>query len=339
MANVKEYLDIMKEMKAGNFRPVYLLHGEEPYYIDKISKFIEQHAIEEHERDFNLNIFYGRDLSSETLVETLKRFPMMAPRQVVIIREAQDFGGKWTDLESYFQQPIDSTVFVIDFKYKKVDARFKWVDFVKKKGVLFHSAKHYDSDIPRVIEELAKSMKYRINQHASDLMSEHLGNDLEKIEGELHKLTINVPLSQEIGVDDVKKHIGISKEFSQFDYVNALAVRDAPKSYNIAFQIGRNDKNTPMVLVISALFAHFSKVMMYHSLSDKSSNNIMRTIPGVRSPFFAKNLMNSATLYPFPKTAQIIEKLREIDARFKGVGSSSISSVELLKELTYFILN
>ncbi|MEQ9186838.1 MAG: DNA polymerase III subunit delta [Cryomorphaceae bacterium] len=339
MANVKEYLDIMKEMKAGNFQPVYLLHGEEPYYIDKISKFIEDHAIEEHERDFNLNIFYGRDLNMATLLETLKRFPMMAQRQVVILREAQDFKEKWTDLESYFVQPVDSTVFVIDFKYKKVDGRLKWVDNAKKNGVLFYSSKHYDNDLPRVIEELAKSMKYRINPHASHLMAEHLGNDLEKIEGELHKLTINVPLSQEIGVDDVKKHIGISREFSQFDYVDALSERNIAKSFHIAYQIGRNDKNTPMVLVISALYAHFSKVMMYHSLSDKSPVNLVRSIPGVRSPYFAGKLIASAPKYPFPKTAQIIEKLREVDARFKGVDSSPISSVELLKELTYFILN
>lgn len=339
MANVKEYLDIMKEMKAGNFRPVYLLHGEEPYYIDKISKFIEEHAIEEHERDFNLNIFYGRDLNIETLLETLKRFPMMAQRQVVILREAQDFKEKWTDLESYFVQPVESTVFVIDFKYKKVDGRLKWVDHAKKNGVLFYSSKHYDNDLPRVIEELAKSMKYRINPHASHLMAEHLGNDLEKIEGELHKLTINVPLSQEIGVEDVKKHIGISREFSQFDYVDALSERNAAKSFHIAYQIGRNDKNTPMVLVISALYAHFSKVMMYHSLSDKSTANVVRSIPGVRSPYFAGKLISSAPKYPFLKTAQIIEKLREVDARYKGVGSSTISSVELLKELTYFILN
>lgn len=332
-------MNIMKEMRAGNFRPIYLLHGEEPYYIDKISKYIEHHAIEEHERDFNLNVFYGRDLSTENLLETLKRFPMMAPRQVVIMREAQDFSGKWPDLEAYFQNPVQSTVFVIDFKYKKVDARFKWVDYAKKNGVVFHSARHYDSDIPRVIEEFAKQIKYRINPHASHLMAEHLGNDLEKIEGELRKLTINVPLSKEIQAEDVKKHIGISKEFSQFEYVDALSIRDAARSYQIAFQIGRNDKNTPMVLVISALFAHFSKIMMFHSLQDKTVNGVIKSIPGVRNAFFAQKVMNSAPHYPFPKTAQIIEKLREVDARSKGVESNSISSVELMKELTYFILN
>ena len=145
--------------------------------------------------------------------------------------------------------------------------------------------------------------------------------------------------SQEISVDDVKKHIGISKEFSQFDYVDALAVRDAEKSFRIAYQIGRNDKNTPMVLVTSALFAHFSKIMMFHSLKDKSQSNVMRTIPGMRSPFFARKLMDSAPHYPWKKTAQIIEKLREVDARSKGVSSSNIGSVQLLKELTFFILN
>lgn len=339
MANVKEYMEIMKALKAGNYAPVYLLHGEEPFYIDKISKYIEEHAIEEHERDFNLNIFYGKDLNGDTLLETVKRFPMMAERQVVIVREAQDFGNKWAELESYFNQPIPSTVLVIDHKYKKADGRQKWVTLAKQNGIEFHSARYYDSQLPQVIEEMARAMKYRINPHASHLMAEHLGNDLEKIEGELNKLTINVPLSQEITVEDVKKHIGISKEFSQFDYIDALAVRDAERSYRIAYQIGRNDKNTPMVLVTSALFAHFSKIMMYHSLKDKSQGNVMKTIPGMRSPFFARKLMDSAPHYPWKKTAQIIEKLREVDARSKGVSSSNIGSVQLLKELTFFILN
>jgi DNA polymerase-3 subunit delta len=339
MANVKEYTDIMHKLKQGDFAPVYLLHGEEPYYIDKISKYIEQHGIEEHERDFNLNVFYGRDVSEDALLDALKRFPMMAPRQVVIVREAQDFQGNWANLEAYFAQPVSSTVLVIDFKYKKVDGRFKWVDHIKKNGVIFHSSKFYDNDIPRVIEELARAMKYRINTHASHLMAEHLGTDLEKIEGELKKLTISVPLSREIDVDDVKKHIGISKEFSQFDYVNAIAVKNVERSYHIAYQIGRNDGNTPMPLVVTALFNHFSKVMMYHSLTDKTAANVMRSIPGAGSMFFARNVMNSAPHFTFKKTAEIIEKIRETDARFKGVHSASIKTGELLKELTFFILN
>jgi DNA polymerase-3 subunit delta len=339
MANVKEYIDILKRLKDGQFAPVYLLHGEEPYYIYKISKYIETHAIEEHERDFNLNVFYGRDLNKDALIETLKRFPMMAERQVVIVREAQDFGGKWSDLESYFAQPVQSTVLVIDHKYKKADARQKWVGIAKKHGVVFLSERHYDSDLPKVIQEFARNMKYRIHPNAAHLMAEYLGNDLEKIEGELQKLTISVPLSREIDTEDVRKHIGISKEFSQFEFVDALAVKDVQRSYYIAYQIGRNDGNIPMPMVISALFGHFSKLMMYHSLPDRSLNNVMRSIPMLGNAYFARKVIDSAPYYSYPKTAQIIEKIREVDARFKGVNSASISTGELLKELTYFILN
>jgi DNA polymerase III subunit delta len=339
MANVREYNDILSKLRKREFSPVYLLHGEEPFYIDRISKFIESNAIEEHERDFNLNIFYGRDLNQSELLETLKRFPMMAERQVVIIREAQDFKGKWTDLESYFEDPVSSTLLVIDFKYKKVDERLKWVKAAKKNGVVFNSSKHWENELPNVIESFAKELKYRITPHASFLMAEYLGNDLEKIEGELRKLTISIPLSQEIGENEVKKHIGISKEFSAFDYINALSTRDVERSYTIAYHIGRNDGNTPLVLVLSNMFSHFSKLMIFHHIKSQGSAETKNQLASLGSPFQLKKVAEAATQFNQRKTALIIEKLRETDARAKGVNSNSVSSIELLKELTFFILN
>jgi len=339
MANVKEYNEILAKLRKREFSPIYLLHGEEPFYIDRISKFVETTAIEEHERDFNLNVFYGRDLNQNMLLETLKRFPMMAERQVVVIREAQDFNGKWTELESYFENPVQSTVLVIDFKYKKVDERLKWVKLIKQNAVVFHSSKHYDNELPGVIELFAKELKYRITPHASFLMAEYLGNDLEKIEGELRKLTISVPLSKEIGESDVKKHIEISKEFSPFDYINALSDRNIEKSFSIAYHIGNNEGNTPLIMVISNLFSHFSKLMIYHDLTAQGTADSKRKLSTLGSPFQLKKVANTAAQFNQRKTALIIEKLREIDARSKGVNSSTVSSSDLLKELTYFILN
>jgi DNA polymerase-3 subunit delta len=339
MANVKEYTQIMHDLKSGKFHPLYLLHGEEAYYIDRVSKYIEEHGVEEHERDFNLSVFYGRDVSDNDLLESVKRFPMMAERQVVILREAQDFQYSWDKLEAYFSDPIPSTVFVIDHKYKKVDERKKWVKLIKKSGVVFNSSKHYDNELPQVVTELTKSMKYRINPSAAMLMAEYLGNDLEKIEGELKKLMIKVPLSQEIEQNHVRENIGISKEFSAFDLVDALAVRDAEKSFRVAHFIGLNDKSTPFVVVVGSLFNHFSKVLMYQMLPDKNMQNVVRSIPGVTSPWFARKVIDSAPHFTPGKTTQIIEKLREMDDRFKGVGSNSVSSSELLKELTYFIIH
>ena len=338
MANVKQYNQIMNQMRDGEFSSVYLLYGEEPYYIDKISKFIETHAIEEHERDFNLNIFYGRDLNKDNLLETLRRFPMMAQRQVVIIREAQDYSGKWSDLETYFQNPVASTLFVVDFKYKKVDARLKWVKAVQKNGIAFESSKHYDSDLPDVITQFARIIKYRINPAASFLMAEYLGNDLEKIEMELEKLSISVPLSKEITQDDVRQHIGMSREFSAFDYVDALADKDSFRSFQIAYFLGKNEKNNPMVLVLSAVFNHFSRLMMYHGLKQKDMSSV-QSLPGVRSPFVARKVMRHGQNFTPLKTAQIIRSLREFDARAKGVESATARPLDLLKELTYTILN
>lgn len=339
MANVKEYTQIMHDLQSGKFKPLYLLHGEEAYYIDRISKYIEEHGVQEHERDFNLTVFYGRDVSDNDLIDAAKRFPMMAERQVVILREAQDFQYSWEKLEAYFSDPIPSTVLVIDHKYRKADERKKWVKLIKKNGTVFHSAKHYDNQLPQVITELTRTMKYRINPAAAMLMAEYLGNDLEKIEGELRKLMIKVPLSQEIEQNHVRENIGISKEFSAFDLVDALAVKDVEKSFRVAHFIGLNEKSTPFVMVVGSIFTHFSKLLMYHTLADKSQNNVMRSIPGVSSPWFAKKLIDSAPYYNARKAALIIEKLREVDARFKGVGSNAVNSGQLLKELTYFILH
>lgn len=338
MANVKLYTDIMQSLQKGEIKPVYLLHGEEPYYIDKVSKYLEEHTIEEHERDFNLNIFYGRDLNKDQLLETLRRFPMMAQRQVVIVREAQDFSGKWSEFETYFRNPVSTTVFVIAFKYKTADEKTKWVSAIKQNGVVAQFSKHYDSELPEVISAFTRQVKYRINQRAAHLMAEYLGNDLEKIEMEINKLTISVPLSREIGVDDVQRNIGFSKEFNVFEYIDALSQRDSFKSFRIARFLGQNDKNNPFVLIVNLLFSHYSRVMMYHGLKTKDLNSVM-AIPGVRGQFAAKQVMAAAQKYTPRKTAEIISALREFDARFKGVETARADAGDMLKELTYIILN
>lgn len=329
----------MGTLKKGVFKPIYLLHGEEPYYIDKVSKYIERHALEEHERDFNLNIFYGRDLNKDILLETLRRFPMMAQRQVVIIREAQDYSGRWADLESYFNQPMDTTVLVIDMKYKSADAKTKWYKAIAANGTVVHSKKHYDNELPDVITSFVREMKYRIKPQAAQMMADYLGNDLEKIEMELGKISITIPLSKEIDTNDVHRLIGISKEYNVFEYINALSARDAVKCYRIAQFLGQNEKNNPFVLIISNLFAHFSKVMMAQSLKDKSAQSVATALR-MRNSYAAKSLLQTARAYSRPQVSQIISTLREFDARGKGVMTSHRERPEdLMKELTYRILN
>jgi DNA polymerase III subunit delta len=339
MAKLKQYMDILVSLKKGDYKPLYLLHGDEPYYIDKVSKFIEKHALEEHERDFNLNILYGRDLKKDDLLDTVRRFPMMAQRQVVIVREAQDFSGRWADLEGYFQNPMPSTVLVIDYKYKSADAKTKWYKAIQANGTILQSSKHYDNELPEVISGFVREMKYRINPNAAHLMAEYLGNDLEKIEMELGKLTITVPLSKEISVDDIHRLIGVSKEYNVFEYLNAVSSRDAFRSYKIAQFLGKNEKNNPFILIIGTLFAHFSKVMIYHSLKSKDLNSVAEAL-GMRSTYAARSILESGRHFTFAQVAQIINLLREFDARNKGVNVAyGQSSEDMLKELTFRMLN
>ncbi|GAB4382477.1 MAG: DNA polymerase III subunit delta [Salibacteraceae bacterium] len=329
----------MQELKSGSYAPVYLFHGEEPYYIDKLSDHIENHAIEEHERDFNQYVFYGRDLDKDLLIETLKKFPVMAQRQVVIVKEAQDYSGRWADFSDYFSNPVKSTLLVICHKYKKVSGKPAWVEAIRKNGgVVFESSKHYDNELQEVVTRLAREMKYRINPNAAALMAEYLGNEPAKIEMELQKLTINVPLSREIGVDDIHRYIGMSRDFNPFEYINALSTRNAFKSYQIAKFLGENDKNHPVVMIVILLFNHFSKVMLTHSLKATDVKAVMQ-VPEVRSSYSARQILQAARNYNQRQCALIIEKLRYTDAQVKGVESATLASDEVLKELTYFILN
>lgn len=264
---------------------------------------------------------------------------MMAQRQVVIVREAQDFSGRWADLEGYFQNPMPSTVLVIDYKYKSADAKTKWYKAIQANGTILQSSKHYDNELPELISGFVREMKYRINPNAAHLMAEYLGNDLEKIEMELGKLTITVPLSKEISVDDIHRLIGVSKEYNVFEYLNAVSSRDAFRSYKIAQFLGKNEKNNPFILIIGTLFAHFSKVMIYHSLKSKDLNSVAEAL-GMRSTYAARSILESGRHFTFAQVAQIINLLREFDARNKGVNVAyGQSSEDMLKELTFRMLN
>jgi DNA polymerase III subunit delta len=228
-------------------------------------------------------------------------------------------------------------VLVIDLKYKAADTKTKWCSAIAEKGVVFASTRHYDNELPGVVEGFVKALKYHINPQASNMMAEYLGNDLEKIEKEIEKLTITIPLSKEISTDDVHRLIGVSKEYNIFEYANALGARDALKSYKIAQFLGRNEKNNPMVLIIGTLYSQFSKVMMLHSLKSKDTASISREL-GLRGDYFARQYIEIARKFDQRKAAEIISILREFDARSKGVESVSESSEDMLKELTFRIL-
>lgn len=337
MANVKDYQQQIQKVKSGALAPIYLLHGEEPYYADRLCRLIENHAVEEHERDFNLSVIYGAETNKNQLIELARRFPMMALRQAVIVREAQSFGGRWADMLSYFENPTPTTVLVVCMRGKKVDDA-KWVKAIEKNGVVFHSSPHYENELLEVVNTMARGLKYAIEPTAAALIADYIGNDLERIEMELQKLTIAVPISRSINADDVRSLIGISKEFSVYEYIDALSQRNTFKAFRIGLHMGRNEKNNPFVLTTSQLFAHFSRVMLFHSLKGSDAGNAFK-VPGVRHQFAAKSLETAAKNYTIRKAASAIRILREFDARFKGVEAAPTSGEDLMKELTFRVLH
>lgn len=338
MSNLKQFNDLLQKVQSKQFAPIYLLNGEEAYYIDRLSRAIVNQGLEEHERDFNLTIMYGKDANPDILLETLRRFPMMAERQIVVLREAQSFDARyWAQLEGYFDSPTATTVFVIDYKEKKANGTLKWVKAASKNGVNAYFKKHYDNEIPEIITGMVRQLKYRINPQAAHMLAEYLGTDLEKIEMEINKLTITVPLSRQIEVSDIQENIGFSKEFNVFEYINAVASKDLFKSYQIAQFLGKNDKNNPMFVTIVFLFNHFSRLMMYHGVFGKGGD--VKSVPGLNNPYTARPIIDSAKKYNPKKTAEIISILREYDALCKGVGAVNTDQEQLMKEMTFRILN
>lgn len=344
---------ILKELKNKVYHPIYFLHGEEPYYIDQLSEYIETQVLSDMEKEFNQTILYGRDVDLVTIIGNAKRYPMMANYQVVIIREAQDvkdlFKKKKSDdddddgdddkdlLLNYLKNPQKSTLLVFCYKYKKLDKRTKASKFLEKAGVVFESKKLYDNQIPAWVSTYVKSKGYKVKEDAANLLSEYLGTDLSKVSNELDKLMINIPKGAEIDSVLIEKNIGISKDFNVFELQNAISKRDYLKVNRIINYFGANQKNNPMVLTISTLNAFFNKVIAYHIFKGKPGVNLAGAL-GV-NPYFMKDYDIAARNFPLSAAIQVISLLHEYDLRSKGVNNLNTSENDLLKELVYKIMH
>lgn len=327
---------ITGDIQRKIYFPVYLLHGEEPYFIDAITGMIEDSVLSETEKEFNQTVVYGRDINVGNLIDIARRFPMMANYQVVIVREAQDLDDI-EELETYVKNPQPSTILVLAHKYRKTDQRKGFAKAVEKKGVLFHSARIYDDKIPQWIERQLSLKGYRIKPEACRMLSEYLGSDLGKISNEIEKLIISLPAGSTVDGALIEKNIGISKDYNIFELQNALGNRDILKAYRIAGYFASNPKVNPMVVVLTVLYGFFMKVMIYHQLKDKSKNSAASAL-GV-NPFFIKDYATAAGNYNFRKLRGIIGSLREYDLRLKGVNNGSTEEGELLREMVYRILH
>lgn len=337
--------DIIKDIKAKKFKPVYLLHGEEPYYIDQVIHYMEEHVLNDMEKGFNQTVLYGKDTDMATILNAAKRYPMMSDYQLIIVKEAQDL--KWTKetegsskeaefVQNYFEKPLASTILVLGFKYANFDKRKKIFKSITKSGLVFQSDPVRDYKLAGWIEDLVKEKGAKIAPQAAALMAEYLGTDLSKIANELEKLMLNVSKETIIDTDHIQKNIGISKEYNVFELQKALASRNVLKSNQIINYFADNPKANPMVMVMANLNSYFSKILKYHYLQNK--HDAAKEL-GV-NPYFVKDYELAARNYSLPKTFDIISLLREYDLKSKGVDSTgNVTDGELLKELLFKMIH
>ena len=327
---------IVSDIKKGNTKPIYFLMGEEPYYIDKISQYIEQNVLTEEERGFNQMVMYGRDVTVDDIVGQAKRFPMMAEYQVIIVKEAQDLSRTIDQLADYAKNPQLTTILVVCYKYKKLDKRKASYKAIKKSGVIFEGKKLYDNQVPDWIRRVLSSKKYTISPKAALMLVEFLGTDLGKINNELEKLQIVLPEGTEITPEHIEENIGISKDYNNFELRKAIGAKDQLKAFKIVTYFANNPKDNPMVVTVSLLFSYFTQLLKLHGLTDKNPRNVASAI-GV-NPYFVNEFITASKNYPMRQVSQIISTIREFDLKSKGVNANATPQGDLLKELIVKIM-
>lgn len=329
---------VLKDLKNGQYQPVYFLQGEEPYFIDEVSEYIAKNVLDEGERDFNQSILYGKDVSIQDILNEARQYPMMASHRVVIVKEAQELSRTITQLEDYCKAPTSTTLLVICYKYKKLDGKTKMAKDLKKTGYLLTSEAIRDYKMPEWIIAEGKKNGLIVAPNAAMLMAENLGTDLSKIIKTFKKLQIVLEGETVIDEKTVYKHVGISRDFNDFELQKALAKKDILKANLICTHYGNNPKNHPLVVTVSVLYGFFSKLLKYHVLSSKVPQAELPRALGV-NPFFVKEYAAASKVYSMGKLAKIIGYLREADLKSKGVGNASTSDAEILKELIFKILH
>jgi DNA polymerase-3 subunit delta len=329
---------ILEDLKNGTFYPVYFLHGEEPYFIDEIVNYFENNVIDESMRDFNQTVIYGRDVNAREVADFCRRFPMMGDKQLVLVKEAQELTAnnrKLDDLLPYIENPLDSTVLVMAFKYKNVDKRRTFYNKLKKslKSVIFESKKIYDNQIPNWIENHINSKGYKIDPVSTQLLADHVGNDLGRLVNEIDKLTINLGKDGVITSDLIEKNIGISKDYNVFEFTKALGSKDVFKAQQIVKYFEANPKDNPLQMITVILYNFFIKTFLYHRVKGKNKYEIAGEI-GVRANFIGDYAI-AARNYPVNTIRKIIREIKFLDLKSKGYGATDSKDYGPLSEFVY----
>ena len=330
--------DILKELRAKQYRPVYYLMGEEPYYIDLIADYITDNILTETEKEFNLTVVYGADVDIATVINAAKRYPMMSEHQVVVVKEAQNIRNM-EELSYYLQKPLLSTILVICHKHGVLDRRKKLAAEIEKTGVLFESKKVKDAQLPAFITSYMKRKGIDVEPKATAMLADFVGADLSRLTGELKKLIITLPKGHtRVTPEQIEKNIGISKDYNNFELRSALVEKDVLKANKIIKYFEENPKTNPIQMTLSLLFGFFSNLMLAYYAPEKSEQGIANML-GLRTPWQAKDYLAAMRRYNGVKTMQIIGEIRYADAKSKGVGNPSLSDGDILRELVFKILH
>jgi DNA polymerase-3 subunit delta len=328
---------IISEIKKGQVASLYILHGEEPYYIDLISDYIEHHLLDESEKAFNQTVIYGKDVDSKYIIDEARQFPMMSTRRLIIVKEAQDLKN-FNDLSGYIQKPVPHSVLVLCHKHKKIDKRSALGKMLDKVNVVFESKPFYDNQLPNFIAEYARHLNLQIDPVSTQMIADYLGNDLKKIANELDKLLINLGTGKKVTVDHIQDLIGISKEYNIFEFQNAIGAKDLNKTYLITNYFIDNPKSAPMPLIVSNLFSFFSKLLIMAQNINKSDNELA-SLMGLNNAYFLKDYKIAVRNYSVTKILQILVFLSEIDLKSKGVNNRHSNDDGLYRDLSFFIFS
>ena len=334
---------IENDIKNNTYSPIYLFMGEEEYYIDYLTKLIINNSLQDHEKDFNLNILYGKDTLISDIISILKQYPVMSERKLVVVKEAKDLskkdaeGNSLDDLLNYVNNPLNSTILVLNFKHKSLDKRKAIYKAILKNGLIYESKRLYENQAQDWILSYLKSFNFIIDKKSSFLITELLGTEINKIANELDKLIVLKGKNKTITQDDIEKYIGISKEFNVFELRKAIGERDLFKCMKIIDYFSKNPKSNPLVVVISLVFDFFIKLFIYHSLSDKSDRSIASALKV--NPYFVKDYSSAARNYSMKTISSKISILREFDLKSKGLGANNTSNSDILKELIFKLLH
>lgn len=326
-----DFNKLLQSLKQGKFAPVYVIDGEEPYFLDVVTNYFEDNILAPHEKDFNLTVVYGKDAEWVDVVNACRRFPMFAERQLVILKDAAQMRSL-NELAGYLENPAPTTVFLIEHRGKKVDGRIKFGKLVDKHAVYFNSNKLKDSDVPHWIQGYGQEHGLKIGHQESELLAAYLGNDLQKIVNEVEKVRLNLePGMNELTPQLIQKYIGISREFNVFGFPEALTGGNKDQLYRMLNYFLANPKSAPIPLLVGVLYNHFEKMYVQQFTAGKSAAEI-KSMMNLKNEWAAKQYMNRPP-YSLAQIEECLQTLAEWSGKFVGI-KSNVSDQEWMKEFT-----